>query len=215
MLRRLISWLLSAGLCLLTTGGPALAAPPTPPLWQSKVDPWVLEETNRGRTEFILFLPAQADLSQAAALPTKLEKGRYVYETLFTPSLSHPSWAAFPVPVTPSVSGVPASATAAFNPNPVAASWSTTLTIGNTAAAAMCTYLLVITGITGLASGSTSAQLHRHSTPPAAVSEVAIDRTSASQVQLMWCDAARATGYQVCRSAVNEPHFAAAFIRNP
>ncbi len=82
MLRKLISWLLFAGLCLLTAGSPGLAAPPTPPAWQSKVDPWVLEETNRGQTEFILFLPAQADLSHAAALPTKLEKGRYVYETL-------------------------------------------------------------------------------------------------------------------------------------
>ncbi|RQW79990.1 MAG: peptidase S8, partial [Geobacter sp.] len=82
MLRGLISLVLSAGLCILTVGSPGLAAPPAPPSWQSKVDPWVLEETNSGQTEFILFLPAQADLSHAAAMPTKLEKGRYVYETL-------------------------------------------------------------------------------------------------------------------------------------
>ncbi len=103
---------------------------------------------------------------------------------------------------------MPAGATAAFNPNPVAAPWSTTLTIGNTASAAAGTYPLVITGTTGLASGSTSAQLHLHSTPPAAVSEVAIDRTSAGQVQLTWGSAAGATGYQVWH-AVNEPYFAA------
>ena len=75
---------LFAGLCLPTASGAGLAAPPTPPSWQNKVDPWVLEAATAsgGQTEFIIFLPAQADLSRAAALPTKLQKGRYVYETL-------------------------------------------------------------------------------------------------------------------------------------
>jgi subtilisin family serine protease len=50
--------------------------------WQSRVDPWVLENAQAGKTEFIIFLSKQADLSQAASLPTKLEKNRYVYETL-------------------------------------------------------------------------------------------------------------------------------------
>jgi serine protease AprX len=51
--------------------------------WQSKVDPWVLETAAaHGQTEFLVFLAEQADLSGAAALPTKLEKGQYVYETL-------------------------------------------------------------------------------------------------------------------------------------
>jgi uncharacterized repeat protein (TIGR01451 family) len=51
--------------------------------WQSKVDPWVLETVaEQGETEFLVFLTEQADLSGAAALRTKLEKGQYVYETL-------------------------------------------------------------------------------------------------------------------------------------
>ncbi|MCS6843113.1 MAG: S8 family serine peptidase [Caldilineales bacterium] len=56
------------------------AAGPQP--WQNKVDPWVLETVAQGETEFLVFLTAQADLSRARQLPTKLEKGRYVYETL-------------------------------------------------------------------------------------------------------------------------------------
>jgi hypothetical protein len=74
---------LFAGLCMLTVGGPGHAAPPAPS-WQRKADPWVLETATAsgGQTEFILFLPTQADVSPAAALPTKLLKGRYVYETL-------------------------------------------------------------------------------------------------------------------------------------
>lgn len=50
--------------------------------WQSKVDPWALETSRAGATEFILFLSEQADLSEAARLPTRLEKGRFVYERL-------------------------------------------------------------------------------------------------------------------------------------
>ena len=51
-------------------------------VWQSKVDPWVLETGTTGQTEFLVYLTEQADLSQAAALKTKLEKGTYVYEQL-------------------------------------------------------------------------------------------------------------------------------------
>jgi serine protease AprX len=51
--------------------------------WQSKVDPWVLETAaEQGETEFLVFLAEQADVSGAAALHTKLEKGQYVYERL-------------------------------------------------------------------------------------------------------------------------------------
>jgi subtilisin family serine protease len=53
-----------------------------PNAWQSKVDEWVLERAAAGETEFIIFLAEQADLSAAEALPTRLEKGRYVYNTL-------------------------------------------------------------------------------------------------------------------------------------
>jgi serine protease AprX len=50
--------------------------------WQSKVDPWVLATAAGGDTEFIILLRQQADLSGAAALPTKIEKGTYVFEQL-------------------------------------------------------------------------------------------------------------------------------------
>jgi serine protease AprX len=59
---------------------PAPAAPA--PAWQSKVDAWVTSTAAEGETEFLIYLSEQADLSGAATLPTKLEKGRYVYETL-------------------------------------------------------------------------------------------------------------------------------------
>jgi serine protease AprX len=51
-------------------------------LWQSRVDPWILENAQAGKTEFIIFLSQQADLSGAAWLSTKQEKTKYVYETL-------------------------------------------------------------------------------------------------------------------------------------
>ena len=51
--------------------------------WIGKVDPWVLTEVESGEsTEFLLMLKEQADLSLASALPTKLEKGTYVYRQL-------------------------------------------------------------------------------------------------------------------------------------
>src|SRR4030095_3893120 len=43
----------------------------------SKIAPWVMEHTANGRqAEFFVVLTDQADLSQAAALQTKAEKGR-------------------------------------------------------------------------------------------------------------------------------------------
>jgi len=51
-------------------------------LWQNKVDPALLENAVEGETEFIIFLKEQADLSGARLLPTKREKGVYVYEQL-------------------------------------------------------------------------------------------------------------------------------------
>ncbi len=50
--------------------------------WQAKVDPWVLETGARGHTEFLVFLADQADISAAANLRTKAERGEYVYRTL-------------------------------------------------------------------------------------------------------------------------------------
>src|SRR6266704_3433784 len=54
-----------------------------------KIAPWVMEHTVNGqRAEFFVVLADQADLSQAAALQTKAEKGRYVYNTLLNKSLT-------------------------------------------------------------------------------------------------------------------------------
>ena len=52
-----------------------------------KIAPWVTEHTSGGQqAEFMVILADQADLSQAAALPTKAEKGRFVYDTLLNKS---------------------------------------------------------------------------------------------------------------------------------
>ncbi len=51
--------------------------------WQQKVDPLVLAmAASELQTEFLVVLGEQADLSAAATLSTKLEKGTYVYEQL-------------------------------------------------------------------------------------------------------------------------------------
>lgn len=51
-------------------------------VWQDKTDPWVVLQAEKGQTEFILFLAEQADLSGAAQLKSKQEKGRWVFEHL-------------------------------------------------------------------------------------------------------------------------------------
>jgi serine protease AprX len=74
--------------------GPAVAgqfrtmlAPASPPMVgfaaANKIAPWVMEHTANGqKAQFFVELADQADLSGAASLPTKAEKGRYVYNTL-------------------------------------------------------------------------------------------------------------------------------------
>lgn len=48
-----------------------------------KIAPWVTEHTAGGKqAEFMVVLADQADLSRAAALPTKSEKERFVYDSL-------------------------------------------------------------------------------------------------------------------------------------
>jgi serine protease AprX len=59
------------------TPTPATAAP-----WESKVDAWVLETADQGPTEFLVMLNQQADLSLAAGLATKAERGQFVYQVL-------------------------------------------------------------------------------------------------------------------------------------
>jgi serine protease AprX len=58
------------------------AAPASVAPWKDKVDPWVLQTASTGETEFLVYLTSQADLSAANALPTKSQKGWYVYQTL-------------------------------------------------------------------------------------------------------------------------------------
>jgi subtilisin family serine protease len=66
-------------LTLIASGAPARADTAA---WQEKVDPWVLESGANGPTEFLVFLADQADVSAAAQLATKAERGEYVYRTL-------------------------------------------------------------------------------------------------------------------------------------
>jgi len=52
-----------------------------------KIAPWVTEHTAGGKqAEFMIILANQADLSGAAALSTKSEKGRFVHDTLWNKS---------------------------------------------------------------------------------------------------------------------------------
>jgi hypothetical protein len=49
----------------------------------TKIAPWVMEHTANGQqAQFFVVLADQADLSPAANLQTKTEKGRFVYQTL-------------------------------------------------------------------------------------------------------------------------------------
>src|ERR1700757_4249699 len=54
-----------------------------------KIAPWVMEHTANGQqAEFLVVLADQADLSQAASLRTKAEKGRFVFSTLWNKAQS-------------------------------------------------------------------------------------------------------------------------------
>jgi subtilisin family serine protease len=51
--------------------------------WRAKVDPWVLDTSNGGRTtEFLVYLRDQADLRDAVRQPNKDARGRFVFERL-------------------------------------------------------------------------------------------------------------------------------------
>src|SRR5438094_2533396 len=61
--------------------------PPNQDATANKIAPWVMDHTANGRqAEFMVVLADQADISGAAALPTKNEKGRYVYDALWNKS---------------------------------------------------------------------------------------------------------------------------------
>src|SRR5262249_24350112 len=56
-------------------------------LGPQKIAPWVIEHTTNGQqAEFFVVVIGKADLSLAATLQTKAEKGRYVYNTLLNKS---------------------------------------------------------------------------------------------------------------------------------
>src|SRR5438132_5166731 len=68
-------------------GGVSQGSGPASGLAASKIAPWVMEHTANGQqAEFFVVLAEQADLSGAASLPTKAEKGRFVYSTMLTKS---------------------------------------------------------------------------------------------------------------------------------
>jgi uncharacterized repeat protein (TIGR01451 family) len=77
ILRFLLLLMLLAPLTGFQADGPFPAT-----VWHTKVDPWVLNTAAQGSTEFLVYLKEQADLSAARRLPTKLEKGAYVYNQL-------------------------------------------------------------------------------------------------------------------------------------
>lgn len=73
--------LLFVALGLSVAAAPLSAAPSA--AWTLKVDPWVLERVSlTGSTEVLLVLSEQADVSGAARLHGKKEKGRHVVERL-------------------------------------------------------------------------------------------------------------------------------------
>ena len=62
-------------------------SPPEQTSAATKIAPWVKDHTANGQqAEFFVVLADQADLSGAAALPTKSEKGRYVRDALWNKS---------------------------------------------------------------------------------------------------------------------------------
>src|SRR5262245_42342219 len=89
--RRVLCSLLLLAAFLATVGAiassrqPAVAAPggAAVPSQLSKIAPWVMEHTGNGQqAEFLVVLADQADLRRAADFPTKVEKGRFVFQTL-------------------------------------------------------------------------------------------------------------------------------------
>lgn len=65
---------------ILLSAGPLPAAQNSG--WLSKIDSSVIERMENEELEFIVFLGEQADLSPARAMGSKLEKGKFVFETL-------------------------------------------------------------------------------------------------------------------------------------
>ena len=69
-------------LAILVALASALPAQALATAWQSKVDASVLQAAQSGKTDFIVYMNAKADLSPAAMLAGKVAKGTFVYEAL-------------------------------------------------------------------------------------------------------------------------------------
>ena len=83
-------WMTLVALLALVAGAlPATAASRGAQSPGAPIDPWVLRTTEDGATtSFLVVLKTQADTSGAAALATKTEKGRYVFERLYATAQS-------------------------------------------------------------------------------------------------------------------------------
>src|SRR2546425_13253305 len=72
---------LIAVLAVATAGAPSATSADTG--WKQKVGVRVLVDTADGKSaSFLVVLVSRADVSQAGSLPTKLTKGRFVFDTL-------------------------------------------------------------------------------------------------------------------------------------
>ncbi len=85
--KKLLSSLLMIALLLagwaMPDGGASVASASSPEEALAKIEPLVLEELEaKGQTEFFVWMVEKADLSPAYQLKTKLEKGRFVFNTL-------------------------------------------------------------------------------------------------------------------------------------
>ncbi len=83
-LRLLVFVVIISAAFLITAAQPGYTQAPTATGPETKIAPWVMAHTADGATaEFLVVMADQANLSRAEKLSTKLEKGRYVYETLY------------------------------------------------------------------------------------------------------------------------------------
>ncbi|MCS6843471.1 MAG: S8 family serine peptidase, partial [Caldilineales bacterium] len=115
----------------------------------------------------------------------------------------------FADPVTLSASGHPAGTTAGFSPNPVIPTGSSTLTIGNTGAAAAGNYTVNVIGTSGSLTRQTTASLSLFTAAPAAPALVSPADGSvgvAMAPTLSWSAAAQAATYQL--QVATDPGFA-------
>src|SRR5690242_9461127 len=82
--RRRVAWVVGA-VALVAALTSSVSGTASTNGWTSKVSPRVLRETAGGSSvSFLVVLRDQADVSGAVALPTKLAKGRFVFDTLRT-----------------------------------------------------------------------------------------------------------------------------------